>query len=175
MEKRENGNAVTRKLITCKAISLSKNREVLLNNPGIAGFKFSSKWLDGFLGRYDLTQRRRTTVAQQLPSDLIEVQQSFLSYVLYMRMQYNYPLKYIGNMDETPMWFDLPSNTTINKKGEKTISIRTTGHEQTSFTVILGCMADGTKLPAVCIFKVKKIPKKNFQMVFTYARTRRGG
>ena len=162
MEKRENGNAVTRKLITCKAISLSKNREFLLNNPGIAGFKFSSKWLDGFLGRYDLTQRRRTTVAQQLPSDLIEVQQSFLSYVLYMRMQYNYPLKYIGNMDETPMWFDLPSNTTINKKGEKTISIRTTGHERTSFTVILGCMADGTKLPAVCIFKVKKIPKEKF-------------
>jgi len=119
MEKRENGNAVTRKLITCKAISLSKNREFLLNNPGIAGFKFSSKWLDGFLGRYDLTQRRRTTVAQQLPSDLIEVQQSFLSYVLYMRMQHNYPLKYIGNMDEMPMWFDLPSNTTINKKGEK--------------------------------------------------------
>ena len=48
IEKRENRNAVTRKLITCKAISLSKNREVLLNNPGIAGFKFSSKWLDGF-------------------------------------------------------------------------------------------------------------------------------
>jgi hypothetical protein len=115
-----------------------------------------------FLGRYDLTQRRRTTVAQQLPSDLIEVQQSFLSYVLYMRMQHNYPLKYIGNMDETPMWFDLPSNTTVNKKGEKTISIRTTGHERTSFTVILGCMADGTKLPAVCIFKVKKIPKEKF-------------
>lgn len=162
IEKRENGNAVTRKLITRKAISLSKDQEFLLNNPGIAGFKFSSKWLDGFLGRYDLSQRRKTTVAQQLPADLIEFQQSFLSYVLYMRMQHNYPLKYIGNMDETPMWFDLPSNTTINKKGEKTVSIRTTGHERTSFTVILGCMADGTKLPAVCIFKVKKIPKEKF-------------
>ena len=92
-----------------------------------------------------------------------------------MRMQHNYPLKYIENMNETPMWFDLPSNTTINKKGEKTISIRTTGHERTSFTVLLGCMADGTKLPAVCIFKVKKFQKKNFQMVFIYARTRRGG
>lgn len=162
IEKRENGNAVTRKLITRKAISLSKDQEFLRNNPGIAGFKFSSKWLDGFLGRYDLSQRRKTTVAQQLPSDLIEFQQSFLSYMLYMRMQHNYPLKYIGNMDETPMWFDLPSNTTINKKGEKTVSIRTTGHERTSFTVILGCMADGTKLPAVCIFKVKKIPKEKF-------------
>ncbi|GET50680.1 pogo transposable element with KRAB domain [Rhizophagus irregularis DAOM 181602=DAOM 197198] len=65
-------------------------------------------------------------------------------------------------MDETPMWFDLPSNTTINQKGAKTVSIRTTGHERSSFTVILACMADGTKLPAVCIFKLKNIPKENF-------------
>ena len=65
-------------------------------------------------------------------------------------------------MNETLMWFDLPSNTTINKKGEKTISIRTTEYEQTFFTVILECMADGIKLPTVCIFKVKKIPKEKF-------------
>ena len=102
-EKRENGNAVTRDLITRKAIALSKDREFQLNNPGIVGFKFSSKWLDGFLERYDLGQRCRITVAQQLPSDLIKYQQSFLSYVLYMRTQHQYPLKYIGNMDETPM------------------------------------------------------------------------
>lgn len=65
-------------------------------------------------------------------------------------------------MDETPLWFDLPINTTINQKGAKTVSIRTTGHERSSFTVILACMADGTKLPAVCIFKLKNIPKEKF-------------
>ncbi len=81
---------------------------------------------------------------------------------MYLRIEHNYQLKYIGNMDETPLWFDLPSNTTIDHKGAKTVSIRTTGHERSSFTVILGCMADGTKLPAVCIFKLKNIPKENF-------------
>jgi hypothetical protein len=161
-EKRANGIAITRKLITRKAISLSKNREFLANNPGVAGFKFSSKWLDGFLGRYDLTERRKTTVAQHLPEDLIETQHAFLSYIMYMRIQHNYPLKYIGNMDETLMWFDMPSNSTINQKGAKTVSIRMTGYEQSSFTVILTCMADGTKLPAVCIFKLQKIPKEKF-------------
>jgi hypothetical protein len=161
-EKRANGNAVTRKFITSKAISLSKSPEFLINNPGIVGFKFSSQWLDGFLGRYDLSNRRRTTVAQKLPSDLIEIQNIFLSYVMYLRIHNKYQLKYIGNMDETPLWFDLPINTTINQKGAKTVSIRTTGHERSSFTVILACMADGTKLPAVCIFKLKNIPKENF-------------
>ena len=39
-EKRANGNAVTRKFITSKAISLSKSPEFLINNPGIIGFKF---------------------------------------------------------------------------------------------------------------------------------------
>jgi len=42
-EKRANGNAVTRKLITRKAVALSKDWEFMLNNPSIAGFKFSSK------------------------------------------------------------------------------------------------------------------------------------
>ena len=32
-------------------------------------------------------------------------------------------------------------------KGVKTVNIRITGHKYTSFTVVLGCMADGTKLP----------------------------
>ncbi len=77
-------------------------------------------------------------------------------------MQYKYPLKYIGNMDETLMWFNLPSNITINKKREKTVSIRTIGHEWTSFTIILEYMTDDTKLPAVCIFKLKKILKEKF-------------
>ncbi|PKC00689.1 hypothetical protein RhiirA5_382273 [Rhizophagus irregularis] len=100
-EKRANGNAITQKLITNKAISLSKSPESLANNPDIIGFKFSNKWLDGFLGRYDLSERRRTTVAQQLPSDLIEKQNIFLSYIMYLRIHNNYELKYMGNMDET--------------------------------------------------------------------------
>ena len=45
-EKRTNGNAITRKLITNKAIFLSKSPEFLASNPGIIGFKFSNKWLD---------------------------------------------------------------------------------------------------------------------------------
>src|SRR6266542_3292707 len=160
-EKRASGHAVSQKLITNKAISLSKNKVFLASNLGIASFKFSNKWLDAFLRRYE---RHKITLSQILSQNLIEIQNIFLSYIMYLKIHNKYPLKYISNMDETPMWFDLLSNTTINQKGVKTVNIRTTGHERTSFTVVLGCMADGTKLPAVCIFKLKNIPKENFHV-----------
>ena len=77
-------------------------------------------------------------------------------------MQYNYLLKYIGNMNKILMWFNLPNNIIINKKREKTVSIHTTEYKWIFFTVILEYIADGKKLPAVCIFKLKKILKEKF-------------
>ncbi len=65
-------------------------------------------------------------------------------------------------MNELPIWFDLLSNSTIDHKGTKTVTICITGHEHSSFTVVLACMADGSKLPAVCIFKLKNVPKEEF-------------
>ena len=37
-----------------------------------------------------------------------------------------------------------------------------TGHERSNFTIVLACLADGTKLPLVIIFKLKKIPREEF-------------
>jgi hypothetical protein len=80
---------------------------------------------------------------------------------MYRRIQ-DYPLAYIGNMDETPVSFDLPSNTTIDKLGARSVSIRTTGHEKANFTLVLTCMADGTKLLPLIIFKLRNVPRGNF-------------
>ncbi|CAG8661263.1 11177_t:CDS:2, partial [Paraglomus occultum] len=68
----------------------------------------------------------------------------------------------VCNMDETPLTFDLPNNNTIDNVGARTVSIRTTGHERSSFTVVLSCMADGSKLPPLVIFKLKNIPRGTF-------------
>ena len=127
-------------------------------------FAFSNKWLDDLMSRNNLSNHYCTTIAQHLPDDLIEKQQEFLAFITYRRIQHDYPLAFISNMDETPVSFDLPSNTTIDELGTRTVSIRTTGHERTNFTVVLTCMADGTKLPPLIIFKLKKIPKGNFPL-----------
>ena len=65
-------------------------------------------------------------------------------------------------MNETSVTFDLPYSFTLKKYGSSSINIKTTGHERSIFTVILGCMADGTKLPLVVIFKLKNIPREDF-------------
>ncbi|GES95125.1 pogo transposable element with KRAB domain [Rhizophagus clarus] len=50
--------------------------------------------------RKNLSNYRHTTIAQCLPDDLVEKQQEFLSYIMYRRIQYDYPLAYISNMDK---------------------------------------------------------------------------
>lgn len=149
-------------MVIRKAKLIAKEKKWVDMYPIIAQFKFSEAWLEGFMKRYNLATRRRTHIAQHLPDNLIEKQQNFLSFILYRRIQHDYPLKYIGNMDETPVAFDLPYSTTLDHRGTSTVNIRTTGHEKTNFTVILACMADGTKLPPVCIFKLKKMPRELF-------------
>ncbi|PKB99157.1 hypothetical protein RhiirA5_383403 [Rhizophagus irregularis] len=61
-------------------------------------------------------------------------------------------------MDETPIWFDMAGNFTINSTGEKTIQICRTGNKKNCFTVVLIVVADGTKFPSICIFKEKRLP-----------------
>lgn len=43
--------------------------------------------------------------------------------------------------------------------GKKAVLIKSTGHEKTHFTVVLSCMADGTKLQTLVKFKSKTMPK----------------
>jgi hypothetical protein len=121
-----NQHAVSRYMIQAKAKELAKQREWQVKCPDVQSFAFSNKWLDGFMSRNNLSNRRRTTVAQHLPDDLIEKQQEFLAFVMYRRIQYDYSLPFIGNMDETPVSFNLPSNTTVDELGARTVSIRTT-------------------------------------------------
>ena len=58
------------------------------------------------------------------------------------------------------MTFDIPQNLTVEKIGTKTIAIKTTGHEKSPMTVMLGCQSDGSKLPPMVIFKRKTLPRE---------------
>ena len=111
------------------------------------------------MARHKLSVRRKTTVAQRLPKDLEEKTTSFFRYVIKLRKKYSFDLKMIGNADQMPLTFDIASNSTVATKGVKSTPLLTTGHEKDRFTVMLGCLGDGTKLPPYVIFKCKTLPK----------------
>ena len=114
------------------------------------------------MSHHNLVNRRKTTVTQWLPENYIEQQNEFLSYVLFCRNEHDYPLSLIENMDEMPVSFNLPNNITVEQCSTKTVSILSTGYEHSSFTVVLSCMANGTKLPPVIIFKLVNVPREEF-------------
>ena len=71
----------------------------------------------------------------------------------------NYQLSCVGNMDEmqTPLWMDMPGDTTVERQGTKSVPVRTTGHEKVRFTVVLAAMASGKKLKLFVVFKGVRI------------------
>lgn len=103
--------------------------------------------------RHDLVLRQKTKVAQKLPPDLDNKLGNFHKYIIQKRKEYQYPLSSIGNINETLRCFDLTENNSVDAKGVKTVLVKMSGHEKTRFTVVLACMADGTKLCPVLVFK----------------------
>ena len=62
----------------------------------------------------------------------------------------------VGNMDETPLYFDVVPGRVFDKKGKRSVVVRTTGNQKRHLTVVLTVLADGVVLQALAIFKGKK-------------------
>ena len=132
--------------IQSKALELARER-------GDQDFSASRGWLEKFFKRHHLSLHRRTTVSQRLPQDLVPKVTGFIMATRHLCHINSYPLGPIGNVDETPLWLDMPGETTVAHTGERSIPIRTTGHDKGRFTVCLAAMADGKKLNPFVVFK----------------------
>jgi hypothetical protein len=64
-------------------------------------------------------------------------------------------LKYFINMDQTAVYFEMKSNTTVHKIGARTVSVQESGSNSKRATIVLAVAADGTKLPPFVVFKGK--------------------
>jgi hypothetical protein len=110
-----------------------------------------------FMKRNNLSVRFSTSVGQKLPSDW---EAKVAKFRLYLRENlFGVDSCHFGNMDEVLVSFDMPSSRTVNLKGATEVSVATTGHERSKFTVVLCITADGSKLPPMVIFKRKTVPK----------------
>lgn len=152
LEKRELGYAVSTEMCRLKVL-------VIAREENIKDFKASRGWIVRMFERNNLSVRRRTSVCQKLPSAYEDKLVQFQRYVIRMRHQNNYLMSQIGNADQTPVYFEMPYDTTVHKKGEKQVTIRTGGNEKQRCTVMLSITADGRKLPPYVVFKRKTLPK----------------
>ena len=66
-----------------------------------------------------------------------------------------YPRSLVGNMDETPAFFDMVPSKSICKTGSKKCIVRTSGCEKKHVTNVLSATADGKMLPPKIIFEGK--------------------
>ena len=63
-------------------------------------------------------------------------------------------------MDETPVYIDMVSSTTMDFIGSKNVDSMTTGHEKCRFTLAITTCAAGNMLKSYVIFKgLKNVPK----------------
>ena len=80
--------------------------------------------------RYNIGMRAGTNSAQKVPSDYADLLHTFRKTIIIARKTHKIEPLDIVNMDQTMCRFDMPPSRTNNKKGEKTIHIKTTRAEK---------------------------------------------
>ena len=83
------------------------DRALVLTKPHNPKFKSFDGWVWKFICHHNLVLWAHTSVAQKLLKDLEEKIAAFYTEVKTKRQKYDYPKDLIGNMDETPVDFDV--------------------------------------------------------------------
>jgi hypothetical protein len=83
-----------------------------------------------FFTRNKLCLRRKTSVSQQLLGAYEEKILCFQKYIINLWWQHSYIVSQIGNADQTLVYFEMLLNTTVHKKGDKNVTVRTGGNEK---------------------------------------------
>ena len=115
-------------------------------------FILSNGWVQKCMARNRLSERCRTTEWQKDQDRLID---KLIAYILQVQRQQNrhsYSHSDIIAMDQTAVWQYMLSSTTVDNVGEKSIRLKTTGHERSKVSVCLTAKADGIKLKPFIVF-----------------------
>eukprot|EP00977_Amphora_coffeiformis_P006657 scaffold1452_cov174-Amphora_coffeaeformis.AAC.1 len=106
-----------------------------------------------FMRRNDLVIRRTTHHSQREQNDPAIIS-DWISYLQDICKTYGITLDRVANFDETDVQFAVKTNTTITRKGQKTVSVRLP-NSSSRCTVMLGCSANGYKFPPFVIYQAK--------------------
>ena len=94
-----------------------------LTLPHNSCFEASRDWARQFKERHNLARGKNTSLRQKLPFQLESKISSFYSECARFLKIGKYPLPLIGNMDQTPVFFDMVSEKLLVQKGQKSVTI----------------------------------------------------
>ena len=113
--------------IALNTIQICLKAKLYAKDMNIIDFKASSNWCYRFMARHDLSIRRKTHISQKLPDDYEDKLIAFQTHIIKRCKKFNQPLSLIGNVDQTPLTFDLPADSIIEKIGTSTMTLQTNG------------------------------------------------
>ena len=112
---------VLRKLIRKKAVIIFGSLEFIDPDHYDENFEASNRWFFKFMKRHYFSLRRKTSVAQKDPDLLIAKIVSYILRIRRLRIKYsNQPANIIA-FDETPVWADMVSETTVDVAEKKAV------------------------------------------------------
>ncbi len=119
--------------------------------------KTLNRWVYDYLGRNGLSIRHVTQVGQKLSGHLEQVRNdtaiAISSRFLPGGTLAGIERKYFINMDQTAVFYECKSSTTVSEIGFNSVPGRDSGSSSKRCTVVLAVAADGTKLPPFVVFK----------------------
>ena len=97
--------------------------------------------------------RAKTHESQRAPKEVMEEAKAFAQSVSPRVNGPNRDKRFILNMDQTPVFFSMTSNTTLEKKGARTVNVRSSSGSTMRITVAVTVTAAGGTLPPLIVFK----------------------
>lgn len=119
-----------------------------------AEFSATWSWRTGFVCRHGLSFRAKTRIGQVTPEDADAVVEEF-STKLKLLME-KFGVNHIFNADQTAVAFEYIPKRTINKKGTKTVWMRTCGQDKARVTVMMLGDSFGRKYTPFVVMKMRR-------------------
>ena len=147
--KREQGVNVKHTLVACRASGM------LRETFDVKSFNAKLKSVARFMKKHNYVYRRVTNEAQRSIKEVSDEATAFLEEARLLLVGPHRDMRWIFNMDQTPLHFSYQSSRTIEKRGKKTINVRKSSSQTKRATAALTVTAAGDFLTPMIIFKGK--------------------
>ena len=120
------------------------------------------------LRSHSIVIRSKTHQAQRHPKGMVDEAKHFVSRITPLLASPNHDQWYIINMDQTPVFFSMVPNKTLNIAGARSINVRTSMGSTMRLTCAVTVSAAGDILRPFIVFKGKEPEKSGFPVDCSY-------